>query len=142
MIKEFKAFLMRGNVMDLAVGIIIGAAFTKIVTSFVGDILTPLLSLAMGKIDFSNAFVALNGETYATLADAKKAGAATLNFGLFGNAIIDFIIVGFVIFMVVRSAQKLQTAEPVAPPNTKECPFCKTAVHVAATKCPACTSAL
>ena len=142
MIKEFKAFLMRGNVLDLAVGIIIGAAFTKIVTSFVADILTPVMSLALGKVDFSNAFVALNGESYATLAEAKKAGAATLNFGLFGNSVIDFIIVGFVIFMIVRLAQKAQKAEPIAAPNTKECPFCKTAIHMAATKCPACTSSL
>ena len=139
---DFKAFLMRGNVLDLAVGIIIGAAFSKIVGSFVSDILTPLMSVALGNIDLSNYFFALNGQTYATLAEAKTAGVSTINIGLFGNAILDFIIIGFVIFMIVRLAQKLQKAQPIPAPNTKECPFCKTSIARAAVKCPACTSQL
>ncbi|MFM6929473.1 MAG: large conductance mechanosensitive channel protein MscL [Bdellovibrio sp.] len=140
MFKEFKAFLMRGNVLDLAVGIIIGAAFGKIVSSFVGDILTPIISIGLGKVDFSNLFVALNGQTYETLDAAKKAGAATLNYGLFINAIIDFIIVGFAIFMVVKAANRFQKKEEAAAPSTKACPECLTAIPLAARKCAACGS--
>lgn len=139
---DFKAFLMRGNVLDLAVGIIIGAAFSKIVGSFVSDILTPLMSAALGNIDLSNYFFALNGQPYATLAAAKAAGVSTINIGLFVNAVVDFIIIGFVIFMIVRMAQKLQKTPPVPAPNTKECPYCKTTIALAAIKCPACTSQL
>ncbi|MFP5518818.1 MAG: large conductance mechanosensitive channel protein MscL [Bdellovibrionia bacterium] len=144
MFAEFKKFLMRGNVLDMAVGIIIGAAFSKIVSSFVGDILTPVLSLAMGKIDFSNLFIALNGQEYATLEEAKKAGAATLNYGLFANVIIDFVIVGFAIFMLVRAVNKMQAAPVEAPssPTTKECPECFSVISLKAKKCPHCTSAL
>jgi large conductance mechanosensitive channel len=141
-VKEFKSFLMRGNVLDLAVGIIIGAAFGKIVSSFVGDVLTPILSLFMGKIDFANLFFALNGQHYATLEEAKKAGAATVNYGLFFNSVIDFVIMGFAIFMIVKLAARLYSQPAPAAPNTKECPFCVTAVNVKASRCPACTSQL
>jgi large conductance mechanosensitive channel len=110
-ISEFRAFIMRGNVVDLAVGIIIGAAFTGVVNSLVKDVFNPLLGLAIGGIDFSNVFVALNGEHYANLADAQRAGAATLNFGLFINAIINFIIVGFAIFWVVKALTRLHVRE-------------------------------
>lgn len=140
MFKEFKEFIMRGNVLDLAVGIIIGAAFGKIVSSFVSDILTPVLSLALGKVDFSNLFVALNGQTYATLEEAKKAGAATLNYGLFINIVIDFVIVAFAIFMIVRMANKLKKTEAPPPPNTKECPECLSAIPLKARKCAHCAS--
>ena len=140
MVKGFKEFIMRGNVLDLAVGIIIGAAFGKIVSSFVSDILTPVLSLALGKVDFSNLFVALNGQTYATLEEAKKAGAATLNYGLFINIVIDFVIVAFAIFMIVRMANKLKRADAPPPPNTKECPECLSVIPLKARKCAHCAS--
>ncbi|WP_413559067.1 large conductance mechanosensitive channel protein MscL [Bdellovibrio sp. HCB209] len=139
MVKEFKAFLMRGNVLDLAVGIIIGAAFTKIVGSFVSDVLMPVLSLGMGKIDFSNQFIALNGQSYANLAAAKAAGAATLNFGLFLNAVIDFVIVAFAIFMIVKAANHFKQKEE-ATASTKPCPECLTTIPLAARKCSACGS--
>ncbi len=138
--KEFKAFIMRGNVLDLAVGIIIGAAFTKIVTSFVGDILMPVLSLGMGKVDFSNLFVALNGDVYPTLDAAKKSGAATLNYGLFINAIIDFLIVAFAIFMLIKGINRLQKKEEAKAPETKECPECLSAIPAKARKCSHCGS--
>lgn len=141
MFKDFKAFIMRGNVLDLAVGIIIGAAFGKIVSSFVGDILTPVLSLGLGKVDFSNLFFALNGETFATLDAAKKAGVATINYGLFINAVIDFVIVAFAIFMIVRMANKLKKEETPAAPTTKECPECLSAIPLKARKCAQCGSA-
>lgn len=140
MFKEFKAFIMRGNVLDLAVGIIIGAAFGKIVSSFVGDVLTPILSLAMGKVDFSNLFVALNGETYATLDEAKKAGAATLNYGVFMNVVIDFLIVSFAIFLIVRMANRFKKEDAPLPPNTKECPECLSTIPLKARKCAQCGS--
>lgn len=139
MTKEFKAFLMRGNVLDLAIGIIIGAAFTKIVGSFVSDMLMPVLSLGMGKIDFSNMFVALNGESYATLAAAKAAGAATINYGVFLNAIIDFVIVAFAVFMIVKAANRFKKNEE-ATASTKPCPECLTTIPLAARKCSACGS--
>ncbi len=142
MLGEFKKFIMRGNVMDLAVGVIIGAAFGKIVASLVADILTPLISLATGKIDFANLFVALNGQHYDTLAEAKKAGAATVNYGLFVNAVIEFLIVAFVIFLIVKQVNRFKQPEPEpAPaPATKDCPECCTAIPLAAKRCPACTS--
>jgi large conductance mechanosensitive channel len=138
--KDFKAFIMRGNVLDLAVGIIIGAAFGKIVTSFVGDILTPIISLGLGKVDFSNLFVSLDGQTYATIADAKKAGAATLNFGLFANAVIDFAIVAFVIFLIVKFFNKMKNEPQPLPASTKECPECLSVIPLKAHKCAQCTS--
>ena len=145
MFKEFKEFAMKGNVMDLAVGVIIGAAFGKIVTSLINDVLMPVIGLLMGKIDFSNLFFSLSGGTFATLAEAKKAGAATLNYGLFINALIDFLIIGLVIFLLVKRVNKLRKPAPVAAaaaPTTKECPFCFTMVPIKAIRCPACTSEL
>ena len=142
MFKEFKAFAMRGNVLDMAVGIIIGAAFGRIITSLVSDVLMPPLGLALGKVDFSSLFLNISGKPYATLADAKAAGAATINYGLFINSIIDFLIVAFVIFLVVKQVNRFKEPAPVAAPATKDCPQCCTAIPVGAKRCPACTSAL
>ena len=142
MVKEFKEFVMRGNVMDLAVGVIIGAAFGKIVGSLVNDVLMPMIGLLLGRVDFGNLFVTLGAGTFATIADAKKAGVATLNYGVFLNTIIEFLIVAFAIFIVVKQVNKLQRPAPAAAPTTKDCPFCATAIPIAARKCPHCTSAL
>ena len=142
MFAEFKKFIMRGNVMDLAVGVIIGAAFGKIVTSLVNDVLMPVVSLATGKIDFSNLFVSLNGQSYPTLADAKKAAAPTLNYGVFLNTVIEFLIIAFVIFIVIKQVNRLLPPPPAPAASTKECPQCCTAIPIGAKRCPACTSAL
>ena len=144
MLKEFKEFAMKGNVLDMAIGIIIGAAFGKIITSFVGDVLMPPLGLLLGKMDFSNLFVNLSGTEYPTLAAAKEAGAATLNYGTFINTIIDFIIVAFAIFLLIRQVNKLKRQPEVVPaaPTTKDCPYCFSAVALKATRCPHCTSSL
>jgi large conductance mechanosensitive channel len=136
---EFKAFISKGNVLDLAVGIIIGAAFGKIVSSFVSDVLMPVISLGMGKVDFSNLFIALNGEHYETLAEAKKAAAPTLNYGVFLNSVIDFIILGFAVFLIVKAAAKVQKPT-VAPVATKECKYCLSTIPLKATKCSHCGS--
>jgi len=146
--KEFKEFVMRGNVLDLAVAVIIGGAFGKIVTSFVNDIIMPPISLLLGGVDFSNLFIDLSGEGNVSLAAAQEAGAATLNYGLFLNTIIDFLIVAFVIFLVLRAFNRIQEAreeqEETAPPEptTKDCPYCFTAISIKATRCPNCTSQL
>ena len=142
--KEFREFAMRGNVVDLAVGIIIGAAFGKIVSSFVADILMPPIGVLMGNVDFSNLFVSLSRQSYATLAEAKTAGAATLNYGLFINTVIDFLIVAFAVFMLVRQVNRFgKKPEPAAAaPTTKECPFCIAQIPLRATRCPQCTSDL
>src|SRR5581483_2693701 len=126
MLKEFKEFAMKGNVVDMAVGIIIGAAFGGIVTSLVNDILMPPIGLLLGKVDFSNLFIVLKGDTYPTLAAAKQAGATTLNYGLFVNTVINFLIVAFAIFLVVKQVNRLrrQPAPVPAAPTTKECPYC------------------
>ena len=150
MLKDFKAFIMRGSVVDMAVGIIIGAAFGAIVNSLVKDIIMPPVGLALGKIDFSNlAIILKQGITpgpYATLANAQAAGAVTLNYGLFINTIINFLIIASVIFFfVVRPMARLQTpkkAETPATPATKECPLCFTNIPIKATRCPNCTSEL
>ena len=142
MFKEFKEFVMRGNVMDLAVGVIIGAAFGKIVGSLVNDVLMPVLGLLLGRVDFANLFVTLGEGTFATIADAKKAGVATLNYGIFVNTIIEFLIVAFAIFMVVKQVNRLKKPAPATPPATKDCPQCATAIPIAAKKCPNCTSQL
>ena len=143
MFKEFKEFAMRGNVMDMAVGIIIGAAFGKIVSSFVQDVLMPPIGLLMGGADFSNYFVALNGQTYATLAAAKEAGAATINYGVFLNSVLDFLIVAFAIFIMVRQVNKLKKEEPPPPaPTQKECPQCLSAIPIKAKRCAHCTTQL
>ena len=135
MLKDFKEFAMRGNVVDLAVGIIIGAAFGKIVTSFVNDILMPVVGRLLGKMDFSNLFVNLSGTNYPTIAAAKAAGAATLNYGLFINTIVDFIIVAFAIFLVIRQINRLK--KPVVEEEKlKECPYCFSKIDIRATKCP------
>ncbi|MGE5173658.1 MAG: large conductance mechanosensitive channel protein MscL [Betaproteobacteria bacterium] len=141
MLKAFKDFIMRGNVVDLAVGIIIGAAFGKIVTSFVNDILMPPLGLILGKMDFSGLFINLSGTPYSSLAAAKAAGAATLNYGAFINTIVDFLIVAAAIFFIVLQVAKLRKTEaPPAPPSTKECPYCLSSIAIKATRCPHCTS--
>jgi large conductance mechanosensitive channel len=142
MFKEFKEFAMKGNVLDMAVGIIIGAAFGKIITSFVSDVLMPPLGLLLGKMDFSNMFINLSGQGFPTVAAAKAAGAATLNYGIFFNTIIDFIIVAFAIFLVIRQMNKMKRQPPAAPPNTKDCPFCVSAIPIQAKRCPHCTSQL
>ena len=143
MLKEFKEFAMKGNVLDMAIGIIIGAAFGKIVSSFVSDILMPPLGLLLGKMDFSNLFLNLSGTAYPTLAAAKAAGAPTLNYGIFLNTCIDFLIVAFVVFLLVKQVNRFRQPAPAAPaPPTKECPFCASSIAVKATRCPQCTSAL
>ncbi|MCX5832205.1 MAG: large conductance mechanosensitive channel protein MscL [Deltaproteobacteria bacterium] len=142
MIKEFKEFIMKGNVLDMAVGIIIGAAFGKVVTSFVSDVLMPPIGLLLGKVDFSNLFINLSGKSFESLADAKKAGAATLNYGLFLNTTIDFLIVGFAIFIMVRQVNRMKRQEVAPAPTNRECPFCYTAIPIKATRCPYCTSEL
>jgi large conductance mechanosensitive channel len=138
--KEFKAFIMRGNVLDLAIAVIIGAAFGKIVTSFTNDILMPPIGLALGHVDFTNLFIDLSGQHHATLAEAKAAGAATINYGVFINACIDFLIVAFVIFLVVRQVNKLKGPPPAA--TTRECPECLSKIPVGARRCAHCTSAV
>jgi large conductance mechanosensitive channel len=142
MIKEFKEFVMKGNVLDMAVGIIIGAAFGSVVTSFVNDVLMPPIGLLLGKVDFSNLFINLSGKTFETLAEAKKAGAATLNYGLFLNTAINFLIVGFAVFLLVKQVNRLKRNEPAPVPTTCECSFCYTAIPMKATRCPNCTSEL
>jgi len=148
MLKEFKEFAMRGNVLDMAVGFIIGAAFTSIVNSLVNDIIMPIIGLLLGDVDFLNLFLTLSEGTppgpYASLAGAQAAGAVTVNYGVFINAIISFLIVAFAIFLLIRSFNKLQPKKPELPPApaTKACPFCKTEIHLEANRCPNCTSQL
>lgn len=141
MFKEFKEFAFKGSVLDLAIGVIIGAAFGKIVSSFVADIVTPLIGLLMGKVNLSDKFIDLSGKGYSTLAEAKAAGVAVMTYGNFIQAILDFVIVALVIFLVVRQINKMKR-EGVADLTTKECPFCLTAVPLSATRCLACTSEL
>jgi large conductance mechanosensitive channel len=136
---EFKKFAMRGNVIDLAVGVIIGAAFGKIISSLVADIIMPPIGMAMGGLDFSNIFINLSGGTYKSLAEAKAAGAATINIGLFINALIDFLIIAAAIFLLVRQINKLV---PPPPASTKECTYCASQIPLKATRCPQCTSQL
>lgn len=142
--KEFKDFAMKGNVMDLAVGVIIGGAFGKIVASLVSDIIMPIISLLLGKIDFTNLFVTLGNGNFNTLAEAKKAGVATLNYGLFLNNIIDFLIVAFSIFIVIKQLNRLSKKKEPAPEpiKTKACNYCYSEIHIDASKCPHCTSSL
>ena len=142
MFKEFKEFAMRGNVLDMAIGIIIGAAFGKIVTSFVNDVLMPPLGLLLGNSDFTNKFITLKGETLATLDAAKEAGSVTLNYGLLVNTVIDFVIVAFAIFIVVKQINRLKKKPEAPPPNTKDCPFCLSTVPIKASRCGHCTSEL
>jgi large conductance mechanosensitive channel len=142
MFKEFKAFAMRGNVLDMAVGIIIGAAFGRIISSLVSDVIMPPIGLALGKVDFSTLFLNISGIHYPTLAAAKAANAATINYGIFLNTVIDFLIVAFVIFMLVRQVNRWNKPEPAPAPAVKDCPFCFSAIASKATRCPNCTSEL
>jgi large conductance mechanosensitive channel len=147
MLKEFKDFVLRGNVFDLAVGIMIGAAFGSIVTSLVNDIIMPPIGLLLGGVDFTNLFILLKagspGAPYAALADAQAAGAVTINYGIFINALVSFLIIAFVLFLLIRVVNSLQKEEaPAAAPTTKECPYCKSTVALGATRCPHCTSQL
>ncbi len=139
--KEFKEFAMRGNVLDMAVGIVIGAAFGKIAGSFVEDILMPPIGRLLGRVDFSNLFISLSGQHYDTLAAAKAAGAATLNYGVFANTVINFLIVAFAVFLLIRQVNRLKK-QPAPAPTGKECPFCFSAVALKATRCAHCTSDL
>jgi large conductance mechanosensitive channel len=141
MIKEFRDFAARGNVIDLAVAVIIGAAFGKVVTSVVDDLIMPPIGMLLGRVDFSNLFVALNGGTYASLAAAKDAGAPTLNYGLFLNTCFQFMIVAFAVFLLVKQVNRFKKPAP-PDPNTRDCPFCFTKIPVKATRCLACTSEL
>lgn len=139
MLKDFKAFVMRGNIIDLSVGVIIGAAFDKIVSSFVKDILTPPIGLLLGNVDFTNLFVSISGGHYKTLEEAKAAGAVTLNIGLFLNNVIHFLIIASVIFVFISQINRFKHP---AEAKTKSCPYCLTNVPLGATRCPACTSDL
>jgi large conductance mechanosensitive channel len=140
MLKDFKAFIMRGNVVDLAVGVVIGAAFGQIVSSLVKDIIMPPIGLLLGGVDFTNLFITLKGGPYAALADAQKAGAPTINYGVFINTVIDFLIVAFVIFLLIRAISRLMPPPPPPASTTRDCPYCLTSIPKAATRCPACTS--
>ena len=143
MLKEFRDFAMRGNVVDLAVGVIIGAAFGKIVSSLVNDIIMPPIGILLGKVDFSNLFLNLSGKSYASLAEAKAAGAATVNYGVFINNCLDFLIVAFAVFLLIRQVNRLtEKPAPAAAPTTKECPYCISTIPIRATRCPSCTSEL
>jgi large conductance mechanosensitive channel len=144
MLKEFKEFAMKGNVMDMAIGIIIGAAFGRIVSSFVSDILMPPLGLLLGDSDFTNKFLTLKGAVLETLEAAKEAGSVTLNYGVFINTLIDFLIIAFAIFIVVRQINRMKRKSEAAPPppNTKDCPFCFSVIPIKAVRCGHCTSEL
>lgn len=144
MMQEFRKFIMRGNVLDLAVAVIIGGAFGKIVTSLVNDILMPPIGLLLGEVDFTNLFLNLSGGQYDSLAAAQEAGAATINYGLFINTIIEFLIIALAVFIIVRTANRLERKEeaPPAAPTTKDCPYCYTSIPINATRCPNCTSEL
>jgi large conductance mechanosensitive channel len=144
MLKEFKEFALRGNVLDLAIAVIIGAAFGAIVNSFVSDILMPPIGLLLGNADFADLFINLSGGRYETLAAAQEAGAVTINYGVFVSTIIDFVIIAFALFLIVRQVNRLQRKEEEKPeaPTTKECPYCLSTIPLAATRCPHCTAEL
>jgi large conductance mechanosensitive channel len=142
MLKEFKEFAVRGNVVDLAVGIIIGGAFGKIISSFVSDILMPPIGALLGGLDFTNFFLTLKGDAFPTLEAAKTAGSVTLNYGLFLTTVIDFIIVAFAIFLLIRQINRMKAKPAPADPTTKECPYCYSNIAIKATRCPECTSQL
>ena len=142
MFKEFKEFAMRGNVLDMVVGIIIGAAFGRIITSLVNDVIMPPIGLLLGKVDFSKLFINLSGTPYATLAEAKNAGAPVIGYGAFLNTILDFIVVAFVIFLLIRQVNRLKREPAPAPATTKECPYCLSVIPLKATRCGHCTAQL
>jgi len=139
MLKEFREFAMRGSMLDMAIGIVLGAAFGTIVSSLVNDILMPPIGLALGGVDFSNLFITLSGGEYLSLVEAQEAGAATINYGLFINAIISFVIVAFALFLLVRQINRMKREEP-KPADTKECPYCLSTIPIKATRCSQCTS--
>jgi large conductance mechanosensitive channel len=141
MIKEFRDFAVKGNFLDLAVAFILGAAFAAVVTSLVKDVIMPPVGLALGHLDFSNLFIALDGKAYPSLKAAQDAGAATLNYGLFITTVISFLILAFIMFLIVRAANRLKQ-KPPATPGTKECPYCYSTIPIKATRCPQCTSEL
>ena len=140
MLKEFKEFAMKGNVLDMAIGIIIGAAFGRIVTSLVSDVIMPPIGLILGKVDFNSLFLNISGTSYPTLAAAKSAGAATINYGTFLNTVIDFLIVAFVIFLFVRQVNRWTKKPEPAAATTKDCPYCLSKIPVKASKCAYCTA--
>ena len=140
MLKEFRDFAARGNVIDLAVGVIIGAAFGKIVASAVSDVIMPPLGMAIGRVDFKNLFIALNGLQYPSLEAAKQAGAPTINYGIFINTIIEFVLVAFAVFLLIRQINRLKGPAPVEALDTRDCPFCASKIPIKATRCPFCTS--
>jgi large conductance mechanosensitive channel len=138
MLKEFKEFALRGRVIDMAVGIIMGVAFGKIVTSLVNDVIMPPIGLILGRVDFNDLFISLDGKPYPSLAAAKTAGAPTLNYGAFLNTVLDFVIVAFVVFLLVRQMNRFSS--PAPPATTRECPFCRSLIAINASRCPNCTS--
>ncbi|MEL7644102.1 MAG: large-conductance mechanosensitive channel protein MscL [bacterium] len=143
MFKEFKEFIMRGSVLDLAIGVIIGGAFGKIVSSLVDDIIMPPIGLLLGKVNFADLYINLSGTDYPSLAAAQEAGAPTLNYGLFLNSIIQFLIIALVIFLIIKQVNRLmKPKEAPAAPATKTCPFCQSEIAIKATRCPHCTSEL
>ncbi len=142
MLKEFKEFAMKGNVLDMAIGVILGGAFGKIVSSIVSDILMPPIGLLLGRVDFSSLFVNLSGAPQPSLAAAKAAGAPTINYGVFLQTVLDFIIIAFVIFMIVKQVNRFKRPQPAPVPTTKECPHCLSSIPIGATKCAHCTSSL
>jgi large conductance mechanosensitive channel len=142
MFKEFREFAVKGNVLDMAVGIIMGVAFGKIITSFVGDVIMPPIGLLLGNVDFSSLFINISGQSYKTIAEAKAAGAATINYGLFLNTVLDFLIVALVMFLMIRQVNRLKKAPAPAPASTKECSYCLSTIPLKATRCPNCTSDL
>lgn len=143
MFKEFKAFAIKGNALDLAVALVLGLAFGKIVSSFVADIIMPIVGMVLGKMDFSNMFIALNGISYPSLAAAKAAGAPTINYGIFINTIIDFIVVAFCLYLIIKPINKMRGLKIVTEvPKVKDCPFCTSTIPEKAIRCPECTSQL
>jgi large conductance mechanosensitive channel len=141
-IKEFKEFIMRGNVLDLAIGVIIGGAFGKIVTSLTEDIIMPPIGLLLGKVNFSNLYINLSGQEFASLEEAKKAGAATINYGSFINVALDFIIIAFVIFQIVKAVNRMKATPAPPDPTTKNCPHCLMSIPIKAPRCGHCTQAV
>lgn len=139
-LQEFKTFIMRGNVLDMAIGVIIGGAFSNIVNSLVNDIVMPIITLITGKINFADMFISLNGQSYATLKEAQDASAAIIAYGNFIQIVVQFLLTAFVIFMVIKAINKLHRPAPEPAPTTKICPYCKSEIHIEAVKCPHCAS--
>jgi len=140
--KDFKAFIVKGNLVQIAVAFIIGVAFGAVVSSFVNDLIMPIIGKLVGNVDFANLYINLSGQTYESAAAARAAGAAAIYYGAFINAVVNFLIIALVVFMIVKAYQKMEKPKVVAAPNMKECPFCKTQIPIKATRCPHCTSDL